>query len=104
MAKTHVLFLKGIELLDSKKLFHEHKQNDIVSMKLNARNEKESKEDRLSLSINYDYGNTVAISPLCAYSDSFLCLKDNGILQVWNIKEKKITNRVFLNEKVSKLL
>jgi hypothetical protein len=53
------------------------------------------------LLISFDFGNTIGIACLCPFSDSFLVLKENGCLQIWNNKEKSLVNRIFLNENVN---
>ena len=53
------------------------------------------------LLISFDYGNTIGVACLCPFSDSFLVLKENGCLQIWNNKEKSLVNRIFLNDNVN---
>lgn len=55
----------------------------------------------VDLAINFDFGNTVSVICLCPFSEIFLVLKENGCLQIWNLKEKSLISRIFLKENVS---
>lgn len=53
--------------------------------------------------INFDEGKTVALAGLNPNGTIFVVLKETGSLQVWNIKQKRIINRVDLNQKCTSL-
>lgn len=53
--------------------------------------------------INFDEGKTVALAGLNPNGTMFVVLKETGSLQVWNMKQKKIINRVNLNQKCTSL-
>lgn len=62
----------------------------------------------LQLVVNFDSSPSVGITPLnlnttAGSSDHFLVLKENGCVQVWSMKEKKIVKRVFLNDQVNRV-
>ena len=49
--------------------------------------------------INFDEGRTVALANINPNGIMFVVLKENGSLQVWSHKLKRIVNRVSLNQK-----
>lgn len=96
-------FDKGAFLVDVHKLFASSPhEKELLSLKLSKANEsKNENERRMELVLNYDCGRTVAIGCLNAYSENFCVLKENGTLQIWNIKKGTLVNRFPLNCEVN---
>jgi len=82
-------------LVDSHKLFTlSPGEKELLSLKLNNANEiTDDKDLRMELILNYDFGRTVGIGCLNPYSENFCVLKENGTLQIWNIKNASLVRR-----------
>jgi WD40 repeat protein len=87
---------KGIYLYDF--------QNESMHKKFLSANDANNGNDTgdLHAFVDYSYGPTVAVANLNPYSDAFIVLKQNGMLQVWSIAGSKIINKIFLNMEVSR--
>jgi hypothetical protein len=97
---------KGAFLVDAQKLFSIRPQDrELLSLKLNKANEiTNDKEKRMELVLNYDLGRTVAIGCLNPYSENFCILKENGTVQIWNIKKATLVNKFLLGYDVNKVV
>ena len=57
----------------------------------------------VKLVVDFDTSKTVGLANVNPQGQNFVVLKENGCLQIWNLKLKKIINRFLINEQCTSL-